>query len=98
HEILTAIARGVPWQEIAPSVFDGQGSMGNGGAMRVAPVGAYFADRIERVVDEARLSAEVTHTHEDAQAGAIAVAVGAAVAWRMGKGAMVKTSDEFFME
>src|SRR5262245_47061312 len=44
HGILEAIHRGTPWQAAARSVFDGQGSLGNGSAMRVAPVGAYFAD------------------------------------------------------
>ena len=50
--------------------------------MRVAPVGAYFADDLERAAAEARLSAEVTHAHPEGQAGAIAVAVAAALAWQ----------------
>ena len=54
--------------------------MGNGAAMRVAPLGAYFADDLQRTVCEAELSAEVTHAHPDGIAGAIAVAVAAAVA------------------
>ena len=56
--------------------------MGNGGAMRVAPIGAYFADDLDRVVAEAAASAQVTHAHPDGQAGAIAVAVAAALAWQ----------------
>jgi ADP-ribosylglycohydrolase len=64
---------------IASAAFDGEGSMGNGGAMRAAPLGAWFADDPERVVAEARASAEVTHFHPEGQAGAIAVA--AAAAW-----------------
>ncbi len=31
------------WFEEAQELFDGEGSFGNGAAMRVAPVGAYFA-------------------------------------------------------
>jgi ADP-ribosylglycohydrolase len=46
--------------------------------MRAGPVGAYFAEDLERVVAEARASAAVTHAHEDGQAGAIAVALAAA--------------------
>jgi ADP-ribosylglycohydrolase len=82
HAILTNLALGVPWQEIASEPFDGQGSMGNGGAMRSAPVGGYFADDLDAVVHHARASAQPTHAHPDGQAGAIAVAVAAALAWR----------------
>jgi ADP-ribosylglycohydrolase len=78
---------GASWRELAASAFDGRGSWGNGAAMRVAPLGAYFADgadgssaMLERVVAEAAASAEVTHTHPEAVAGAIAVAVAANLA------------------
>jgi len=67
-------------------VFDGQGSMGNGGGMRSAPIGGYFADDLDAVVDHARASAEPTHAHPDGKAGAIAVAVAAALAWQVGEG------------
>lgn len=82
HEILSAISRGIPWREASYQAFGGMGSLGNGGAMRVAPVGAYFADDLEAVVAQARASAEVTHAHPEGQVGAIAVAVAAAFAWR----------------
>lgn len=78
--LLHAIARGAPWREASRALFDG-GSFGNGGAMRAAPIGAYFADDVERVAAEARASAEVTHAHPEGQAGAIAVAVAAAYAY-----------------
>jgi ADP-ribosylglycohydrolase len=78
HEILEAVSLGEPWRRISSQVFEGTGSMGNGGAMRVAPLGAYFADDLARVVSEARASAEVTHFHPEGQAGAIAIAVAAA--------------------
>lgn len=64
--------------------FGGGGSMGNGGAMRFAPIGAYFADDFAAVVENARRSAEVTHAHPEGQAGAIAVAVAAAFVARGG--------------
>ena len=80
HRILRAVGNGEDWRDVAPSAFGGAGSMGNGGAMRVAPLGAYFADDIERAAFEARRSAEVTHAHLEGQAGAIAVAVAAAAA------------------
>jgi ADP-ribosylglycohydrolase len=84
HEILQALARGESWAEVAGAVFGGTGSMGNGSAMRVAPLGAYFADDLDRVVEEAVLSVAPTHTHPEAAAGAVAIAVAAAVACREG--------------
>jgi len=86
QRILQSIALGFSWQRVAQQEFDGQGSMGNGAAMRVAPVGAYFADDLNRVVAEARASAQVTHAHAEGQAGAIAIAVAAAWAWRVAAG------------
>lgn len=79
HTILSEIWHGVPWSQAAAEAFDGQGSYGNGAAMRAAPIGAYFAENIEQVVHQARQSAIVTHAHPEGQAGAIAVA--AAAAW-----------------
>ena len=80
---LSGIIRGGDWRQGAASAFGGQGSMGNGGAMRVAPLGAYFADDLSRVTSEARASSLVTHTHTEGVAGTIAVAVAAAMAWRL---------------
>jgi ADP-ribosylglycohydrolase len=88
--ILESIGEGLHWREVSLAAFDGMGSMGNGGAMRVAPLGAYFADDLKAVVEQARLSAEVTHAHPEGQAGAIAVAVAAAFAWN----ARGKPTDE----
>lgn len=86
HSILMSISLGAPWRETAAEAFEGQGSMGNGGAMRSAPIGGYFSDDLDRVVAEARASAEPTHAHPEGQAGAIAVAVAAALAARVGRG------------
>lgn len=51
-------------------LFYGQGSYGNGAAMRVAPLGAYFADDLALATQQARLSAEVTHAHAEGLIGA----------------------------
>lgn len=83
HGILQAIGAGVPWPVASGRVFGGQGSMGNGAAMRAAPIGACFADDLDAAVANARASAEPTHAHPDGQAGAIAVAVAAALACRL---------------
>lgn len=68
------------WQEEACALFNGTGSFGNGAAMRVAPLGAFFADDLARAAHEALRSARVTHTHPEAAAGAVAIAVAAALA------------------
>ncbi len=58
------------------------GSFGNGSAMRIAPVAAYFADDLDRVAAEARLASEITHAHDEGIAGGIAVAIAGAIAWQ----------------
>ncbi|MBK6692501.1 MAG: ADP-ribosylglycohydrolase family protein [Myxococcales bacterium] len=86
HDILAKLADGAPWNEVAREPFDGQGSMGNGGAMRSALVGGFFSKDLGAVVENARASAEPTHAHPEGQAGAIAVALAAALAARRGDG------------
>jgi ADP-ribosylglycohydrolase len=73
--LLKQIQRGAYWREASSEMFEGQGSCGNGAAMRVAPIGAYFADDLDKVVEQAELSASVTHSHLEGIAGAMAVAV-----------------------
>jgi ADP-ribosylglycohydrolase len=80
HRLLRSFRSGTSWKEAA-SQFAGQGSFGNGAAMRVAPLGAFFATSMHDVVEQAALSAQVTHTHLEAIAGSIAVAVAAAWAF-----------------
>lgn len=67
------------WKEISQASFGGTGSMGNGGAMRVALVGAYFFDDLNKVSEQAKLSCEVTHYNKEAVAGAISVAIATAL-------------------
>lgn len=83
HRLLTRIAAGDSWEVVSTTLFDGQGSYGNGAAMRVAPLGAYFADDLDQVVEQAHKSAQITHAHPEGIAGAIAVAVAAAFAVRL---------------
>jgi ADP-ribosylglycohydrolase len=80
HRVLRSILDGEPWPAVTGGQFGGQGSWGNGAAMRVAPLGAYFADDLDQVAEQAGRSAVVTHAHPEAAAGAIAVAVAAALA------------------
>lgn len=78
--ILRQIRNGVDWREASRSVFGGAGSMGNGAAMRVAPLGAFHAGDSSTAARQAMRSAEVTHAHPEAVLGAVAVAVAAAEA------------------
>lgn len=50
--------------------------------MRVAPLGAYFADDLKLVAKEAQASSVVTHVHAEGVAGTVATAVAAAMAWQ----------------
>ena len=71
------------WPVFVKRLFHGQGAYGNGAAMRVAPLGAYFADDLEVGAQQARLSAEVTHAHDEGIVGAMAVAVATALAFQL---------------
>ena len=84
--LLTRVSYGAPWRTEARGLFNGQGSFGNGAAMRAAPIGGYFAGDLDRVAAAALRSAEPPHAHPDGAAGAVAVAVAAAVAASGGGG------------
>ncbi|MGW9120640.1 ADP-ribosylglycohydrolase family protein [Streptomyces sp. NPDC055663] len=77
-ELLTSPA---DWRTLAPELFEG-GSLGNGAAMRVAPLGAHFHQDVRLAAAQAALQAAVTHAHPEGIAGAVAVAVAAALSVR----------------
>ena len=79
-DILRLIRDGTPWPIAAAAAFDGQGSAGNGAAMRAAPLGAWHADSPRRAAIQGARAAEVTHAHPDGIAGGVAVTVAAAMA------------------
>lgn len=96
HKLLAAIRRDAQaWRTEPAALFGGEGSYGNGSAMRVAPLGAYFADHPEQIVEQASLSSLPTHTHHEAVAGAVAVALAAGLSWRMRSSGEVPNSREF---
>jgi ADP-ribosylglycohydrolase len=72
--LLRLVRDGGDWRSLAAGLFDGSGSRGNGAAMRVAPLGAFFAGDPVEAARQAALSATVTHTHPEAVAGAVAAA------------------------
>jgi ADP-ribosylglycohydrolase len=96
HGILRKIGAGLPWSQVAPEVMGGTGSMGNGAAMRVAPLGAFFAGDVPAIVEQARRSARVTHAHPEGIAGAIAVARAAAFARQHPPAPADETWEPFF--
>jgi poly(ADP-ribose) glycohydrolase ARH3 len=81
RRLLAQINSGARWQEAAAALFGGQGSHGNGAAMRVAPIGLLPAELAE-IDHAARASAAVSHAHPVAQDGAAVQAVAVAVALR----------------
>ncbi|WP_127503123.1 ADP-ribosylglycohydrolase family protein [Actinoplanes solisilvae] len=78
--MLREIREGLPWPIAAAAAFDGQGSAGNGAAMRAAPLGAWHADSLAHAAAQGARAAEVTHAHPEGIAGGVAVTVAAAVA------------------
>ena len=70
------------WKERPEALFRGAGSFGNGAALRLAPLGAYFADDLDAARDRAEHSAVVTHSYPEAVAGAMAVATAAVLAFQ----------------
>ena len=79
--VIEAMAEGGDWRAVAASHFPG-GSFGNGAAMRVAPVGLLFHDDLDRVWEQARLSALPTHVHPLGIEGAQLLALGVALCLR----------------
>ncbi|MCC6361070.1 MAG: ADP-ribosylglycohydrolase family protein [Phycisphaerales bacterium] len=71
HQVIAALRSGISWQKAATLAFP-QGSFGNGAAMRVAPVGAFYhADATATRRTAAERSAQVTHAHPLGIEGAV---------------------------
>ncbi|MDX2563161.1 ADP-ribosylglycohydrolase family protein [Streptomyces sp. TX20-6-3] len=94
HDVLRRIGAGEPWREVVAGQFGGQGSWGNGAAMRVAPLGAWHAADLDVVAEQAARQSTVSHHHPEAVAGAVAVALAAALATR-GRGGPAPARPEF---
>src|SRR6478752_5289106 len=80
NRMLRLVREGEDWRTLAAELFNGQGSWGNGAAMRIAPLGAWYADDPEQATHQAEISAYTTHQHREAVVGAMAVAAAAALA------------------
>ena len=77
--VFDGIRAGANWDEPAAALFGGQGSFGNGAAMRVAPAGLFAWCDMNEVARIARDTARITHSHELAMDAAAVQAC--AVAW-----------------
>ena len=76
---------GMSYAEAARSLFRGQGSFGNGAAMRVAPMGLFFHDAPD-LYEQVRASVTVTHAHPIGVDGAAVLAKAVAQAVRLDPG------------
>ncbi|KAK9872672.1 hypothetical protein WA026_018806 [Henosepilachna vigintioctopunctata] len=47
----------------ASEQFDGSGSLGNGGAMRIAPIALFYFDNYNSMIDAATKATKITHTN-----------------------------------
>jgi poly(ADP-ribose) glycohydrolase ARH3 len=79
---------GVSYAEAARSLFGGQGSFGNGAAMRIAPVGLFYHDAPD-LYEKARQSATVTHAHPVGVDGA------AVLAWAIARAVRLDPREPF---
>jgi poly(ADP-ribose) glycohydrolase ARH3 len=73
---------GIPYAQAAGMLYGGQGSFGNGAAMRIAPVGLFFYDDAN-LYEKAHRSATVTHAHAVGVDGAAVQARAVAEAVRL---------------
>jgi len=90
--VFSLVERGeASYSEAARSLFGGQGSFGNGAAMRIAPVGLFFHDSPD-LYEQARLSASVTHAHPVGVDGA------AVLAWAVAQAVKLDPQEPFPFE
>lgn len=75
--IRTALETGAPVDLRAGGQY-----VGNGAAMRVAPIGVWYRDDLNGLIAAARADARLTHDSPEAEAGSVAVAVAIASALR----------------
>lgn len=82
---------GISYSGAARSLFGGQGSFGNGAAMRIVPVGLFF-HRSPDLYEQACASAAVTHTHPIGIDGA------AVLAWAIAQAVKLDPREPFPFE
>jgi poly(ADP-ribose) glycohydrolase ARH3 len=85
RSVLAMISSGTAPIEAAKQAFAGRGSLGNGAAMRVAPVAVMYSQDPEALIDAARRSAHTTHAHP--------IGVDAAIVQACATGAALRGAD-----
>lgn len=80
--------RGISYTDAAREMFGGSGSLGNGAAMRIVPLGLFFHQASE-LYTLASLSAQVTHAHPVGMDGA------AVQAWAVANVVKLDSQKEF---
>lgn len=74
YGVMAKLRHGIPWDQV------GTDSWGNGGAMRIAPIGFFFYDHREKLKESALLCTGITHKHPQGLAGALAQALAVGIA------------------
>ncbi|MBW1743077.1 MAG: ADP-ribosylglycohydrolase family protein [Deltaproteobacteria bacterium] len=87
--VMERIRQGIPWNEV------GTDSFGNGGAMRIAPIGCFYYGDLQAVEENSILSARITHHHPEGLAGAVAQATAVALALQYGLSNDPVEAEEF---
>jgi poly(ADP-ribose) glycohydrolase ARH3 len=77
--VMERIRAGLPWDRV------GTDSFGNGGAMRIAPIGCFYAADPDVVKAQAILCTGITHSHPEGLAGAVAQATAVGLAFQYGR-------------
>ena len=76
--VVERIRQGIPWDQV------GTDSFGNGGAMRIAPIGCFYYRDLQALKENAIMSARITHNHPEGLAGAVAQATAVGLALQYG--------------
>ncbi len=78
-KLLKRIRQGEPWQ-LAHRAIYANGSFGNGGAMRAAPVGLFYgAEERQKLIQAVQAATRITHAHPVGLDGAVVIAVSVAL-------------------
>lgn len=78
YGVMAALRQGARWDEV------GTDSWGNGGAMRIAPIGFFLYNEPEQLRNAALQCTRITHRHPQGLAGALAQAIGVGMATQKG--------------
>ena len=90
--IFRLIRSGEPWDKAAQRLYGG-GSYGNGSAMRVAPIGVFYHDRLDKLKKISHKSSQITHAHNLGKEGAALQAYAIALATNLEPSLSFSRSD-----